>query len=303
MTFGVVGLGRMGNGIAYRAMRAGHNVVGFDPSVSAREQAQKEGMQTVASLQELAQHAACIWLMVPAGPIVDQVLQELVLHVQKGTVIIDGGNSHFPDSIRRAQMLATRGIDYLDCGTSGGVHGKEHGFCLMVGGNKEAYEKVYHLLKALAVDKGLGLVGPSGAGHYVKMIHNGIEYGLMQAYAEGFQIIKEGSFKEHHLDLAAITDIWNHGAVIRSWLLTLSHDIFVKDPTLKDISGVIQESGTGRWTVDEAQAHKIPVPVIEQSLQVRAESRTTGGNFATKVVAMLRNAFGAHAVGKADSSK
>lgn len=296
MTFGIVGLGRMGAAIASRAKKAGYTVYGFDRDQTIALAAQQEGIHITQDLAQLAQQATIIWLMVPAGAVVDAVINELLSHITPSHTIIDGGNSHFFDSQRRAQLLAARNIVYLDCGTSGGIHGKEDGFSLMVGGDKKSYEQLLSLLKAIAAPDGVGYVGPSGAGHYVKMVHNGIEYALMQGYAEGFQLLKEGSFKEQHLDLEEISRIWNHGAVIRSWLLELAHTIFSKDQELTTISGRVEESGTGRWTVDDAHKHHVPVPVIEESLLVRARSREQGGNYATKVVAMLRNAFGGHKI-------
>jgi 6-phosphogluconate dehydrogenase len=298
MNCGIIGLGRMGNGIAYRALKTGITVVGFDRNASMVSDAQALGVQTVATAADLARAVEIIWLMVPAGEIVDAVLQEILPHVQPGTIIIDGGNSNFKDSMRRAQQCAQQGVAFLDCGTSGGLHGREQGYCLMVGGDPAAYTKAEPLFAAVAQPGGFGLVGPSGTGHYVKMVHNGIEYGLMQAYAEGFHILKEGSFKKESLDLEKITGIWTHGSIIRSWLLTLSHTIFVHDQNLTTISGKINESGMGKWTVDEAHAHHIPATVLETALEARAKSRVTGGNFATKVVALLRNAFGGHAVEK-----
>ena len=297
MTFGIVGLGRMGNAIAERVLNAGYPVMGFDVHQETQEHARKMGVQ-LADLATIAQEASVIWLMVPAGDIVDQTLQQLVPHMPKNGICIDGGNSFFKDSIRRAEELQQKGLFYLDCGTSGGLHGRETGFSLMVGGKQEAYDRALPFFKAIAAKDGVGLFGPSGAGHYVKMVHNGIEYGLLQAYAEGFHIIKDGYFKKEQLDLAQITAVWQHGSIIRSHLLDLAHDIFKKDQTLTTISGEIAESGTGLWTVQEAREEHIPARIIEDALEVRKESRQTGGNFATKVVAMLRHAFGGHAVKK-----
>lgn len=301
MNVGIIGLGRMGSGIATRWLEKGYTVIGYDVDAVHAKEAQELGVTTVKSAVEVAYHARIIWLMVPAGPIVDAVLKELMPRLEPGDIIIDGGNSKFTDSIRRAQQLAAHQIFFLDCGTSGGLYGREQGYSLMVGGDQQAYETVYPLLVTIAAPGGLGRVGGSGAGHYVKMVHNGIEYGLLQAYAEGFQLLKEGSFKDQQLDLHAISDIWLHGAVIRSWILELAQDIFERDQQFKHISGEIQESGTGRWTVEEAQSHNIPVPVIEESLKVREWSRKTGGNYATKLVALLRNAFGGHAVKKSNT--
>ncbi|MFZ5953749.1 MAG: phosphogluconate dehydrogenase (NAD(+)-dependent, decarboxylating) [Candidatus Dependentiae bacterium] len=298
MKLGIIGLGRMGAGIAKRVALYGHDVVGYDPAVESLSSMGE--ITLVKNISEVALQCRVIWLMVPAGPIVDNVIKQLKPHLKAGDILIDGGNSNFHDSVRRAQELAAYNIYFLDCGTSGGIHGLEHGFCLMVGGNKKAYQETIPLFKAVAAPNGFGYMGKSGTGHYVKMIHNGIEYGLMQAYAEGFELIKEGSFKADHLNLEEITRVWNHGAVIRSWLLELSHTIFTKDQDLQNISGEIEESGTGAWTVEEAHANAIEIPVIEKSLEVRRWSRQTGGNFATKVVALLRNAFGGHAFKKSN---
>lgn len=294
MTIGLVGLGKMGSAIAHRLIKSGFHVVGFDYDAAACEAARAMGVEITDQIITIPHHARVIWLMVPAGKPVDDVLQLLMPACQRDDIIIDGGNSHFTDTLRRALQLHEHHITLLDCGTSGGIHGKEHGFSLMVGGDKNAFEKVEPILQALAAPNGYALVGPSGAGHYVKMVHNGIEYALMQAYGEGFQLIKEGSFARDNLDLATITRVWNHGAVIRSWLCELSHDIFKHDQELKHVGGQIEESGTGKWTVQEARKQKVPVTLIEDALKIRAQSRTTGGNYATKVVALLRNAFGGH---------
>lgn len=299
MKCGVIGLGKMGSAIAYRLTKAGKLVVGYDVNIDnhIRAQAERDKVTLAASLQELAQECEVIWLLVPAGKAVDIVIDSIQSHVQKKAIIIDAGNSLFTDSQRRAFELAKRHITFLDCGTSGGIYGRENGFCLMIGGEKKAYEKLESLFQAIAAPHGYMHMGPSGTGHYVKMIHNGIEYGMMQAYAEGLQLIKEGTFKNEHLDLAQLTGVWNHGAVIRSWLLELTHDILEKDQELETVSGKVAESGTGSWTVQEAHNNTISVPVIEKALHVRHWSRQSGGNYATKLVALMRHAFGGHPVG------
>lgn len=298
MKIGLIGLGRMGLSIAQRAIEGGHEVVGFDYSPQACAAAQESGAVIVDSAASVADHARVIWLMVPAGDPVDQVLATLTPLMSAGSIIVDGGNSKFTDSIRRAANLASQNIMFVDCGTSGGLHGREVGFSLMIGGNAQAYAQLEPLFASLAAPGGYGHVGPSGAGHYVKMVHNGIEYGLMQAYAEGFHLLKEGNFKESHLDLAQITRIWSNGSVIRSFLLDLSHDVFCHDQQLADVSGEVNESGMGAWTVEDAHKNSVPVEVIETSLDIRAQSRITGGNYGTKVVALLRKAFGGHFVKK-----
>lgn len=294
MKLAVIGLGRMGAAIARRALDAGYCVLGYDPNVHAQKECAAHGIQMYDDLQELAQHADVIWLMVPSGQIVDDTIKSLRGQLDESKIIIDGGNSNFHDSVRRAKELAVYGIAYLDCGTSGGVHGLKNGFCLMVGGDYHAYEKILPLLQTIACKGGVTHVGPSGAGHYVKMIHNGIEYGMLQAYAEGFHLLREGDYKD--LDLEKIAHVWQHGAVVRSWLLDLAHDVFKHDQNLGSIDGKIQEGGTGAWNRENAKKNNIPVPVLEASLHARKESRKTGGNFATKLIQMIRHSFGGHKV-------
>lgn len=294
MKLGVIGLGRMGAAIAQRAQKAGHCVLGYDPNIATQQEMQKLGIQIYETPAALAAEANVIWLMVPAGKIVDDTINHVMQSAKKDAIIVDGGNSNFIDSVRRAKELELKGFHFLDCGTSGGIHGLKDGFCLMIGGNLEAYKKIEPLLKAIATKDGYAHVGPSGAGHYVKMIHNGIEYGMLQAYAEGFQLLREGDYAD--LDLEQIAQLWQNGAVIRSWLLELAKNVFKEDQQFASIDGKIQEGGTGAWTVENAKKNNVPVPVIEASLKERAESRKTGGNFATKLIQMLRNAFGGHAV-------
>lgn len=298
MNLGILGLGKMGSAIAQRAVKAGHKVWGFDPNEAERNAAQAAGCSLVTTPQELLEYTRTIWLMVPAGKIVDQIIEQLTPHLQSGDIIIDGGNSKFTDSIARARKLQELSVFFLDIGTSGGIHGLEQGFSLMVGGDARAYQEVSSLLTAVAAPSGVALVGPSGAGHYVKMVHNGIEYGLMQAYAEGLHLIQQGSFQDAHLDLATITNVWRHGSVIRSFLLDLTHTIVQQDPSLDSISGSVNETGMGSWASQDARKHHVPVPVLDASLQVRATSRATGGNYATKLLAMMRQAFGGHTVNK-----
>jgi 6-phosphogluconate dehydrogenase len=297
MKIGIIGLGKMGQGIVERLLKAQHSVVGFDLDQNHMIEAQQLGAVVVDTISDLAKECRVVWLMVPPGKPVDAVLEQIIPHAQKGDIIVDGGNSNFNDSIARAKKLKEMGLFYLDCGTSGGLHGRVNGYCLMVGGDKNAYTTIEPILHAIAIKNGVGYMGKSGAGHYVKMIHNGIEYGLMEAYAEGFHVIKEGSFKDQ-LDLAEITRVWNHGSIVRSYLLELAHDIFKEDQQLNSISGEVAEGGTGAWTAQEAEKNEIPVPIIEKSVGIRAWSRTLGGNYATKIVAMLRNKFGGHAVKK-----
>ena len=298
MNIAVIGLGRMGSAIADRLHAAGHTVFGFDLNGEAREHAQQSGIVVVGSLTDVAKQADIFWLMVPVGKAVDDTLAQLKHDVQSGAIIVDGGNSKRTDSQRRAQELAKDGIAFLDCGTSGGLKGREIGFSLMVGGDKKAYEKVVPIFEVVAAPSGYGYVGPSGAGHYVKMVHNGIEYALLQSYAEGFQLIRDGSFKSDKLDLEKITGIWQHGSVIRSWLLDLSHEIFEEGQEFTDVSGELAEGGTGRWSVEDASENDVRVPMIKEAVEIREWSRESGGNYATKVVALLRNKFGGHKVKK-----
>jgi len=292
MKVGIIGLGRMGLGIAVRLQKAGFQIIGYDPSAQAQAEAHKENISLSPSLESLGSQVSVIWLLVPQGQLIDDILIQLKSVLQKNTILIDAGNSKYTDSQRRAQEMASAGFYFIDCGTSGGVHGKEQGYSLMLGGDKKIYEQLIPQWKAIAAPQGYAYMGPSGAGHFVKMVHNGIEYGLLQAYAEGFQLLKEGPFKD--LNVTEIAQVWNHGAIIRSWILELTQEIVKKQPAWESISGAIKENGTGAWTVETAQQYKIPVPVIEKSLEVRAWSRKTGGNFATKLIALLRNAFGGH---------
>ncbi|MCA9770117.1 decarboxylating 6-phosphogluconate dehydrogenase [Candidatus Dependentiae bacterium] len=294
MNVGIIGLGRMGLAIAQRILNAGHTVVGFDLSKELMGQLTMMGGDTTDLIEQVAQQARIIWLMVPAGEVVDSVIEQLLPHLKGGDIVVDGGNSNFHDSMRRADLFAARDMFFLDCGTSGGLHGKAVGFCLMVGGDKAAYTKIYPLLEAIAMPEGVGYMGPSGTGHYVKMVHNGIEYALLQAYAEGLHVIKEGTFKDQVLDLDEITRVWNNGSIIRSFILQLLHDIVQKDQELKNISGEVAATGMGKWTVEEAEQRNIPVDLIKRSLEIRDWSQQTGGNYATKLVSMLRNSFGGH---------
>jgi len=296
MTVGIIGLGKMGRAIAQRMVGAGHDVFGYDLGQDAKAQAEKIGVQIVDSLQDLCKQVNIFWLMIPSGEPVDKTIELLTTHLQEGDIIVDGGNSNFNYTVKRAALLAEKNIFFLDCGTSGGLHGKEIGFSLMIGGDKNAYAKLVPLFEAVAAPNGFAHLGQSGAGHYVKMVHNGIEYGLLQAYAEGFHLLKEGSYKE--LDLKAVANVWQNGGVIRSWLLDLTHEIFVEQPDFEKIVGQIQEGGTGKWMVKEAEKQNIPVPVIQEARAVRTRSQKGEENFATKLIVLLRNKFGGHAVKK-----
>jgi 6-phosphogluconate dehydrogenase len=293
-SIGIIGLGKMGGAIAGRLTQAGLKVFGYDPNSENCALAQRDGVIIEQSIQSLAQKNAIIWLMVPAGKIVDHVLDELDPFLNNH-IIVDGGNSLFIDSIARANKLAKKNNAFIDCGTSGGVHGRENGFCLMIGGSQAAFDQLIPFLEILAAPNGYAYIGSSGAGHYVKMVHNGIEYALMQAYAQGLHLIHEGFFKHEQLDLEKITNLWNSGSVIRSWLLELTNNIFKKQGIdLMDISGKVAESGMGLWTIKEAHNHTISVSLIEESLRIRHESQKNGGDYSTKLVALMRNQFGGH---------
>jgi len=292
---GIIGLGRMGNAIAYRLLQAGHRVMGFDAYQETLDAATAIGVTPVATITDMAAIADIIWLMLPEGAITEQIFNDIVAKMKPGSIIIDGGNSFYKDSIRRAEIAKSHQISFLDCGTSGGIRGRENGFCLMVGGDKAAYERMLSFFNAIASPGGVSLVGPTGAGHYVKMVHNGIEYALLQAYAQGFQIIKEGTFKDANLDLAEITRLWNTSSIIKSFILDLSYDIFKHDQNFDTVSGEIAENGMGSWTSQEAHGHTLSSSLIDESLRIREWSRETGGDYSTKIVALLRNQFGGHA--------
>ncbi|MGZ4189495.1 MAG: phosphogluconate dehydrogenase (NAD(+)-dependent, decarboxylating) [Actinomycetota bacterium] len=290
MQVGMVGLGRMGGNMAERLRAGGHDVIGFDrdPDVSQ-----------VASLQDLVAKLTpprAVWIMVPSGDPTEQTVQTLAALLAPDDILIDGGNSNFRDSMRRGEELAEAGIHFLDAGTSGGVWGLKEGYCLMVGGIESEFERIEPLLKTLAPEDGYAHVGPVGAGHFVKMIHNGIEYGMLQAYAEGFEIL-QGSKLFPHLDLHQISEVWRHGSVVRSWLLDLAASALKADPGLERIKGFVQDSGEGRWTVLEAIEEDVPAPVTALSLFARFASRQDD-SFAMKMIAALRNEFGGHAVVK-----
>ena len=282
----MVGLGRMGANMAERLRRGGHDVVGYDrdPKVSQ-----------VASLSELIGKLAAprtVWLMVPAGAPTEQSIKEVAGLLQRGDLVVDGGNSNFRDSLRRGVELEERGLMFVDAGTSGGVWGLENGYCLMAGGSDAAFARIEPALKTLAPEDGYAHVGPVGAGHFVKMAHNGIEYAMLEAYAEGFEILEASTFE---LELHEIARLWNRGSVVRSWLLELAERALAKDPHLSQFRGYVEDSGEGRWTVLEAINESVPAPAIALSLFARFASRQDD-SFAMKVIAALRNEFGGHAV-------
>ena len=289
MKIGLVGLGRMGAGIAERLRRAGHDVSGYD---------QNPAISQVNSIEELVRGLPMpriVWVMVPAGGATQATVEELASFMSVGDVIVDGGNSYYKDSVRRAAQLKQKGINFVDVGTSGGIWGLTEGFSLMAGGERAAYRQIEPLLKALAPaeDSGYGYMGASGAGHYVKMVHNGIEYGLMQAYAEGFELLE--AKKDFNLDLAQVAEVWRNGSVVRSWLLDLAARALQEDPGLENLQAYVDDSGEGRWMVQESIELAVPAPVISSALQARFRSRQEQP-FGARLLAALRNQFGGHAV-------
>ena len=302
MQIGMVGLGRMGGNMAQRLLRDGHEVIGFDLDAGARGELETHGGTGKSSLADLVNTLdtpRTVWVMVPSGDITQSTIDELANHMSAGDTLIDGGNSNYKESMRRAEELANHSIDMLDSGTSGGIWGLENGYCLTIGGSKDAYERNLPIFKSLAPPESGGnlYVGPSGSGHYVKMIHNGIEYGMMQAFAEGLELLEAKS--EFGLNLAEICENWRYGSVIRSWLLDLTADELKNDPGLNELSSYVEDSGEGRWTVDASIELAVPAPVITAALQMRFRSRQDnpmGG----RALAAMRNAFGGHSVRRSD---
>jgi 6-phosphogluconate dehydrogenase len=297
MRLALIGLGKMGYNMTLRLLEGGHEVVAVDRNLDvARELSTKGSVfaETPAKAIEKLQGPRVVWIMVPAE-VTDAVIQDVAGQLAKGDVIIDGGNTNWKESRARAERLAQKGILFCDAGTSGGVWGLKNGYCLMVGGAPEAVKICEPIFKSLAPADGYAHVGPAGAGHYVKMVHNGIEYGLMQAYAEGFEIMKTAPYK---LDLHKISSIWGHGSVVRSWLLELLESALEHDAELPDIKGWVADSGEGRWTVQAAMDQDVPAPIITLSLQARFRSRQAE-SYGAKILAALRNQFGGHAVKKA----
>lgn len=302
MRLGMVGLGKMGGRMTERLVRDGHEVVVYDvdPEVTAAAAGRASGVESAGSLPELMEQLDAprvVWVMVPAGPPTEQTLTSLGELASRGDVLIDGGNSMFKDTKRRAAALEARGVRLVDAGTSGGVWGLEEGYCLMVGGVADAVAHCEPIFRSLAPEGGYSHVGPSGAGHFVKMVHNGIEYGLLQAYAEGFEIMHASDFD---LDLQAIASLWNHGSVVRSWLLELVERAYgAEGLDLDRIEGWVADSGEGRWTVQTALDLDVPAPVITLSLLARFTSRQSD-SYSAKMIAALRNQFGGHAIGAPD---
>lgn len=304
MQVGMIGLGRMGMNMVRRLLLGKHEVVVYNRTYEKVEQMKKEGALGSKSLEELIQKLdtpRVVWLMYPAGELVDETISKLVPLMSEGDIIVEGGNSYYKDDIRRARILKTKGIHYVDAGVSGGIWGLKVGYCTMVGGDEADFRHIEPLLQTLAPPDGYLYCGSTGAGHFVKMIHNGIEYGMMEAYGEGFELLKSSPYSEH-LKLDEVAHLWNQGSVVRSWLLELLESALQKDPTLSEIKGYVDDSGEGRWTVQQAVESGVSAPVIALSLFKRFQSRQDD-LFSDKVLSALRKEFGGHAIVETDNTK
>ncbi len=297
MQIGLIGLGKMGYNLALNFKSKGHQVVAFDVNKAAMDKIASEGITTAPSISELPnslQGKRVIWIMVPAGNVVDVILGNIKNHLKADDIIIDGGNSHYKDTLARSRDLEKMGVHYLDCGTSGGVNGALHGVCTMIGGKKDVFDYCETLFKSISVPNGYLYCGKSGSGHFTKMVHNGIEYGMMQSIAEGLEVLHK---YDSEVNLASVAKVWNHGSVVRSWLMELTQHALEKDENLESIKGIMHSSGEGKWTVETALELGVPTPVITMSLLTRYRSQQVD-TFSGKVVAALRNEFGGHAVEK-----
>lgn len=300
MEIAVIGLGKMGLNIACNLKKHNYDVIGFDVSSQAKENAEKSGIKTADNLEKMIASfngKRVIWSMLPAGDITESVLNQLLEMLSSDDIVIEGGNSNFKDSIRRAKSFKEKGIYYFDCGTSGGISGARSGACTMIGGDPEVFKEIEPIFKAISVEKGYLYTGKSGSGHFLKMVHNGIEYGMMQAIGEGFQIVEESEFD---YDLVDVARVWNNGSVIRGWLMELAESQFKASPNLEDYRGVVAASGEAKWTIEAALDMGIPVPAIALSLFMRNLSQEDD-SFSAKVVSALRNGFGGHAVVKKEN--
>ena len=298
MELGMIGLGKMGANMTERLVKGGHRVVGYDLNPESVAQIVEKGAEGAVSLEDLAgklPDPQIVWIMVPAGAPVDQTLEAVLPFLGPGAVIIDGGNSYYRDTLRRAEQCESSGMHFIDCGTSGGIWGLSDGYSMMVGGDRQIVENIGPIFETLApaVDQGWGRVGPAGSGHFVKMIHNGIEYGLMQAYAEGLAIMEAKA--EFGLDLHQIAEIWRYGSVVRSWLLDLTSEALAENPTMEGIAPFVPDSGEGRWTVFEAIDLNVAAPIITNSLFRRISSRDEG-EYADRILSAMRRKFGGHAI-------
>jgi 6-phosphogluconate dehydrogenase len=299
---GMIGLGRMGGNMAQRLLLGGHRVVTYDRNKETVAASKSKGAAGASSLEDLVERLAqprAVWVMVPAGQPTEDTIDSLIPLLSRGDAVLDGGNANYKDSMRRGEKLAEHGIDFVDVGTSGGIWGLTEGYSLMIGGKNETFQRLEPIFQALAPgeDKGYSHVGPIGAGHFVKMVHNGVEYGLMQAYAEGFEIME--AKKEFDLDLHQIAETWRYGSVVRSWLLDLAVAALAEDPRLESLQAYVEDSGEGRWTVQESVELAVPTPVITLSLQQRFRSRQDQP-FGARLLAALRNQFGGHAVRRSE---
>jgi 6-phosphogluconate dehydrogenase len=297
MQIGFIGLGKMGAFMVERLLKDGHEVVVYNRSHEKIKEIEKKGAKGAYSLEELTEklnEPKLIWMMIPSGDTVTRMIESLVPLLSKGDILIDGGNSYYKDSVRRSGELKTLGIDYLDVGTSGGIWGLKVGYCVMIGGEKKIFEHCEPIFKSLAPPEGYKYIGSSGAGHYVKMVHNGIEYGMMQAFAEGFELMHAS---DYNIDLEGVASLWGKGSVVRSWLLELLTDALKDDKDLKEIKDYVEDSGEGRWTVLDGIEKSIPLPVITESLFMRFRSRQEE-SYGAKILAALRNEFGGHNIHK-----
>ncbi len=297
MQIGFVGLGKMGFNMVLNLLRHKHEVIGYDINEGLVNDIKEKGAQGVSTLPDLChalQGRRVLWLMIPAGPLIDRVIDQLLPLISEGDIIIDGGNSHYKDTLRRYGMLKEKGINYVDCGTSGGMEGALNGACTMVGGDPDVVSYIAQVFTDMSVEDGYLYTGPAGSGHFTKMVHNGVEYGMMQSIAEGFEVLEKSPFP---YDYQAVAKMWNHGSVIRSWLMELAENAFSKDAKLESILGRMHSSGEGKWTLETALDMGVPTPVIALSVLMRYRSLQED-TFSGKVVAALRNEFGGHAVDK-----
>lgn len=297
MEISIIGLGRMGMNMAKRLLRAGHKVVAYNRSPQKTRELAKEGAKGCFSLEEVVHRLTpprIVWLMLPAGAVVEEHIKVLTALLSKGDILVEGGNTYYKDDLRRAETLDKKGIKYVDVGVSGGIWGLEYGYCLMIGGPEETFQQLEPIFEALSTPNAYLYCGPTGAGHFVKMIHNGIEYAMMEAYAEGFELLHSSPYGEN-IDFSKLAGLWNRGSVIRSWLLELAEKAFAQDPGLSQIKGYVEDSGEGRWTVKEAVDMGVPTPVIALSLFERFRSRRDD-TFGNRLLAALRHQFGGHPV-------
>ena len=297
MEIGMIGLGKMGMNMVLRLLEGGHRVVVFNRTVSKEEMVINKGAIGSNSVKEFIGKLTApriVWLMVPSGEPTDTMLKEVLEYVEKGDIVIDGGNSYYKDSVRRAELCDEKEIKFMDCGTSGGIWGLKNGYCSMIGGEDEIFGHCEPIFKTLAPENGYLHIGPHGSGHFVKMVHNAIEYGMMEAYAEGFEIMKASDFD---INLERVSDLWNHASVVRSWLLELAHNALKEDPELNNLKPVVDDSGEGRWTLQEAIDKAVPVPVLADSVFMRFRSRQEN-SFAARMLAALRHQFGGHPIHK-----